>query len=688
VTVVGDMDAYKDIFLQESAEYLQAIIDGLLALEERPHDLGPVEVVFRGAHSLKGMSATMGYGVTADLTHKMESLMDTVRKREQPPDHSLIDLMLEAVDAVKGLIEAESNGAEPPDVSGLSERIVARAARAAGAPASEPPAQAEGDAGTAGAQTAEEAAAPAVGASPVRGVAAVTSSAEQAGPAVAGECVHRIRVTLEDECVLRSVRAYMVIKRLSQLGSVIDTIPSAREIEDEQFGDSFDVVVRTAAPAGEVAQAVRAVSEVREAIVLSSTAPAPAQKAARSDEGASGSNRRVAKSPEGQTVRIAITHLDSMVDLVGELVILRSRIEAIARDSEMQAMIDAVEQLHSVSSELQHEVMQTRMVPVGNIFNRFPRMVRDLARDLGKEVGFMMDGLDIELDRTVLDEIGDPIVHLLRNAIDHGLESPEEREAAGKSAKGIVRLSATRERDSVEIVVADDGRGMDVERIWAKACQRGMAEPSQREFYSEEQILQFTCTPGFSTAETATKVSGRGVGMDVVRGKIELLGGSLYIHSSPGMGSAFVLTLPLTLAIIQALLLGMGDRVYALPLGSVTEVLSPDEAPIETVDGKPVVVLRDGAVVPVYRLAVVLGMAPPEALMPEPEEHIVLVQMGVKTRALAVRRLIGRQEIVVKPLGAMFSQVRGLGGATVLGDGRVALILDPRSLFQMGEQGS
>jgi two-component system chemotaxis sensor kinase CheA len=251
-----------------------------------------------------------------------------------------------------------------------------------------------------------------------------------------------------------------------------------------------------------------------------------------------------------------------------------------------------------------------------------------------------------------------------------------------------VRLSATRERDAVEILVADDGRGMDVERIWAKACERGMADVSMRDSYTEEQILQFTCTSGFSTTEQATKVSGRGVGMDVVRGKIELLGGSLYIQSVPGEGSAFVLTLPLTLAIIQALLIGMGGRVYALPLGSVTEVLSPDEAPIETVDGKPVAVLRDGTVVPVYRLAVVLGDAPAEELIPRPHEHIVLVRTGVKTRALAVERLIARQEIVVKPLGRMFRQLRGLGGATVLGDGRVALILDPRSLFTMGEPGS
>jgi two-component system chemotaxis sensor kinase CheA len=325
------------------------------------------------------------------------------------------------------------------------------------------------------------------------------------------------------------------------------------------------------------------------------------------------------------------------------------------------------------------------MVPVGNIFNRFPRMVRDLARDLGKDVGFEMDGLDIELDRTVLDEIGDPIVHLLRNAVDHGLESAEERKKAGKSEKGIVRLAAVRERDSVEIVVSDDGRGMDVERIWGKACERGLVDRGQRDAYTDKDILRFTCTPGFSTTETATKVSGRGVGMDVVRGKIEYLGGSLTIRSTAGQGSEFVLTLPLTLAIIQALLVSSQGQVYALPLGSVAEVLTPEEAHVETVDAKPVAILRDGTVAPVYRLAIALGTADEKEQMPRADEHVVLIETTGQIRALAVEGLIGRQEIVIKPLGKMFRTSRGFGGATVLGDGRVALILDPRTLFAMGE---
>jgi two-component system chemotaxis sensor kinase CheA len=672
---MADMDEYRDIFLSESAEYLQAIVDGLLRLEEEPNDLEPVETVFRGAHSLKGMSATMGYERTADLTHKMEGLMETVRKRQQPPDHGLIDLMLESVDAVRGLIRAESDGKQAPSTGDLAARIVERTESATAdeagreTPDRKPaPGRGRKSAGAVGRPSADEA----------------TQAAAEPAEEESGEQVLDVRVTLESECVLKSVRAYMVIKRLSQMGAVLETRPSAREIEDEQFDLSFEVVLRTAASRDAVVAAASSVSEVASAEVTRAVA-ASTQKAANEPAAVSAKGRE-SHHTETQTVRVTISHLDNMVNLVGELVILRSRLERMGRELDDREMLDALEELRQVSSELQHEVMQTRMVPVSNIFNRFPRMVRDLSRDLGKEVGFEMDGLEIELDRTVLDEIGDPIVHLLRNAIDHGLESPEERIAAGKSPKGHVHLSAARERDSVEIVVADDGRGMDVERIWKVACERGMADAGQREQYTHEQILQFTCTPGFSTAEQATKVSGRGVGMDVVRGKIELLGGALYIRSTPGEGSAFVLTLPLTLAIIQALLVGHEGQVYAMPLGSVTEVLSPEDAPVETVDGKPVVVLRDGSVAPVYRLAVVLGEPGAEALMPTGGEHVVLVEMGGKTRALAAQRLIGRQEIVVKPLGRMFGQIRGLGGATVLGDGRVALILDPRSLFTLGEQ--
>jgi two-component system chemotaxis sensor kinase CheA len=654
----NDMQAYRDIFESESAEYIQGIVDGMLALEANPHDLEPVETVFRGAHSLKGMSAAMSYERTADLTHKMESLMDTVRKREQTVDAGLVDLMLRAVDTVKLVIADEMTGRSDVDTDAIVAELADRTATKT---ATTSVTRAVGDAGA-----------------PI--------SETSGGPADGAETTMLVRAYLEDTCVLKSVRAYMVIKRLSHMGTVIETHPPARDIEDENFDLSFEVLFRTLSSVDDVAKAVQAVSEIAKAEIEQQTmAPPVAVPEVDRDSAFSRTKKAIPKLSETQTVRIAIGHLDTMVNLVGELVIVRSRLENLARRSGGTEALESLEELHRISSELQHEVMQTRMVPVGNIFNRFPRMVRDLARDLGKDVTFEMEGLDIELDRTVLDEIGDPLVHLLRNAVDHGLEPADARVAAGKPERGIIRLIATRERDQVQLIVADDGRGMDAERIWAKACERGLVSASEREDYSEEQVLAFTCVPGFSTAEEATKVSGRGVGMDVVRGKIEYLGGSLTIRSEPGRGTEFILSLPLTLAIIQALLLSAGDQVLAMPLSFVTEVFASDEVDVGTVDGGPVITLRDGRVVPLYRLDVLMGAADDHARTPGAEENVVLVELDDRARGLTVSRIVGRQEVVIKPLAAILKHIKGLGGATVLGDGSVALILDPRMLFSMGD---
>lgn len=670
-----DMAVYREAFLSESAEYLQGIVDALLTLESDPEDLEPVEAVFRAAHSLKGMSATMGYERTASLTHTMESLMDTVRKREQPVTGDLIDLVLRATDTLRELINDEASGGHDIDpelmVQELREHTdVARAAAAAGTSAPAP-------------------------AAPTGGVT--------------------LRVTIEPSCQLASVRAYMVLKRLRQLGEVLGTVPSEVDIDEGQFDGSFTVSVGTDRPGSKLVEAVMQVTDVASAQVVTEgagTSPAPldasepevAEAAVWTPEAPAGAAdqapgpadgldrdaafgraaKAVPKLQDTQTVRIALTHLDTMVDVMGELVIARSRLENIAERLDLRELNDAVGEVHRISAELQREVMATRMVPVGNIFNRFPRMVRDLARDLGKDVSFEVAGLDIELDRTVLDEIVEPLVHLLRNSIDHGLESAEGRKAAGKPERGLVRLSAARERDRALVTVADDGRGMDVERIWSAACDRGMVTQAQRAEYSDDDVLMLTCTPGFSTAAQATKVSGRGVGMDVVRAKVEQLGGALTIRSRPGSGTEFVLALPLTLAIIQALLVRSSGQIYAIPLGAVTEVLAYDDLPVETVDLHPVLTLRDGRVVPLDTLDEIVGVVDADA-SPMRNRNVVLLEWGEAARAVGVDDLVGRQEIVIKPLAGMFAGVAGLSGATVLGDGSVALILDPRAIFASGE---
>lgn len=654
------MDAYRDVFLSESAEFIQLITDGLLALEGNPNDTEPVEAVFRGAHSLKGMAAAMGYERTADLTHRMEGLMSKVRSGEQPIDSPLIDVMLAAVDLVRDLIDDESSGRNDVDPAEMVALLLAMTEK-----------------GSAAAIEAEVVEAP-----------DSSDSSPEAGAddadAIPGAAVFRVEVRLDESCVLKAVRAYMVIKRFAHMGRVLGTEPSARDIEDERFDRSFTVVLETLESAAEIEQAARGVSEV-EAVSLSEDrrASTPSDDNQAPDPG-DRRRRSVPKLSETQTVRVSIAHLDELVNLVGELVILRSRLDRIAGEVRSFELFETLEEMHRITQDLQFEVLQTRMVPVGNIFNRFPRMVRDLAHELGKQVDFQMDGLDIELDRTVLDEIGDPIVHLLRNAIDHGIEPPEKRATRSKSAIGSVSLEARRERDHVAIVVSDDGRGIDAGKVWAKALERGIAKPEERADYTDGDILLLTCLPGFSTAETTTKVSGRGVGMDVVKGKIEHLGGTLAIRSTPGKGTEFELKLPLTLAIVRSLLVESCGQTFAIPLSAINEVFDASDLQIDTVDGAPVVVLRDGEVVSLDRLDAILFNLEATA-MPEPRSNVVLIDSAGQQRALHVDALIGRQEVVVKPLTKLFRDARGFAGATILGDGRVVLILDPRTLFSMSE---
>lgn len=645
-----DMSSYKDAFLAESGEFLLLVTDGLLALEVEPTASEPVEAVFRGAHSLKGMSAAMGYSRTADLTHRMEGLMDRVRKGDLAVDSGIVNLMLTAVDLVRDLIADESEGGCAVDPAEMMAALDAAC--------NAPQAADEGE-----------------GARPV-----------DLASVAAGRPVWRVGVTLESTCVLKAVRAYMVIKRLAHIGEIVETVPSAREIEDEKFDSLFEVVIATDAEEAAIRDSAADVSEVEsvevECVEVARSAEdseeAPAEYRPRQPRG-------IPKLSETQTVRVAIGHLDSLVDLVGELVILRSRLERHVQANHDAELANVLDEFVRISKDLQYEVLLTRMVPVGNIFNRFPRMVRDLAHDLGKQIDFQIEGIGIELDRTVLDEIGDPLVHLLRNSIDHGIEPAEERVAAGKPAHGQVTLSAVRGRNHISITVKDDGRGIDVEKVWEKAVQSGVVDPAQRSEYDDTDILLLTCQSGFSTAETATKVSGRGVGMDVVKGKIEHLGGTLTIRTEMGSGSEFILQLPLTLAIVPALLLQSRGETYAIPLASVDEAISVEDASLESVGGSPVVIHRDGSVVPIVRLDALLFGAE-RTREPEPHTHIVFIATPEGPRALHVDALLGRREIVVKPLSGLFRDHRGFSGATILGDGRVVLILDPRSSFEWTEE--
>lgn len=627
----SDMSAYAEIFQSESQEFLQLMNDALLALEDHPADLAPVDEVFRAAHSLKGMAAAMGYGAIAQAAHELEELVDTLRRRERQVTRELVDVLLSACDRLgAGIAEAAAGGS--PDAP-MAE-LVAGLREVAEAPSAPPPRSDE----------------------PMR---------------------YRVDVKLEDNCVLRSVRAYMVLKRLSRLGEVVETAPPMVDIEDEQFGQGFAAIVSSTLEADKIVEAVMEISEIEDVKVR----PAPLEEAAPRSSGGP-MPPRVADS---QTVRVSVGHIDEMVNLVGELVIVRSRLEQMALGVSDADLRRAVEELGLVTSALQQVVLRTRMVPVSHIFNRFPRMVRDSARDLGREVDFEMDGLDIELDRTVLDEIGDPLVHLLRNAVSHGAEPPEERERSGKPRRATVRLSAAREKTSVTITVEDDGRGIDREAVSAKAVERGLLSAEAAQQLGPEETYGLICMPGFSTAESTTELSGRGVGLDAVKEKIEQLGGSVTITSERGRGSRFTLALPLTLAIIHALLLEDASNVYAIPITNVVEAHATDELTVKTVEGGPCALLA-GRVVPLARLQEALGRDTASQASQAAGRQVVVVAWRDSELGLVVDRLVGKQEIVIKPLPAWLKGAIGVAGATVLGDGRVALIVDVRGLISQSKE--
>lgn len=625
-----DMEQYREVFVTEARELLQLLTDSLLALEKERHDLAPVEECFRVAHSLKGMAATMSYTDIADLTHKMENLLDSVRTKRRDVTSEDIDLMLKCCDALQASVDRVAGGAtEAPDLESLCAEIERAVAAGSTAPAPSP------------------------------------ESATNR---------YQVDIRLDSGCVLKSVRAYMTFKRLNLIGEIEKTVPSLNDIEDEKFDRDFTVLFSSQVAAEKIEEAIMGVTEIVSADVrLADVSPVKedVKTVAQEETGAP------PRMSDTQTVRVTIGHLDNMVNLVGELVISRARLESLTADLDISELEDIVEELRRTSSELQHTVMQTRMVPVANIFNRFPRMVRDSARKLGKEVDFHIEGLDIELDRTVLDEIGDPLVHLLRNAVGHGVESPEERAKAGKADTATITLRAMREQDAVAIVVEDDGRGLDPDRLRGKAVELGLISEEEATAIGEEEALYLVCQPAFTTAAEATDLSGRGVGMDAVRGKIEALGGSLHIASTAGEGTRFTLLLPLTLAIIQALLVESAGQTYAVPLGSVIEAADLAAVQRKMVQRKPVMILHD-QVVPLVDLQSLLH--PHEKRQAIEGGEVVVVELGEVRKGLVVERLVGQQEIVIKPLDTALCGTSGISGATVLGDGRVALIIDVRNL--------
>ncbi|MGQ9536846.1 MAG: chemotaxis protein CheW [Actinomycetota bacterium] len=671
-----DVSQYKELFINEAQEHLEALNQSMVELEKDPGNPDVLTEIFRSAHTLKGMSATMGFDQLTELTHEMENVLDGLRSGDIEASTEIVDLLFSCLDLLGAIVAsiAEEGG------RAVDTQPVIKALREAygGKPVS----GVKAGRVAAGAVAREKQA-------PVREKVGWEEKAPEGrteGEVVeGGEREIRLLVTLDRDCALKSVRVFMIFKKLSRVGRITGSQPSVEELEDEKFDRSFEVTLLTRESEENLRRDLLTIAEVSEVQFLPLGEEAPAEEVAEARE--EGKETPVPEAhPElttlaapvrTQSVRVNIARLDNLMNLIGELVINRTRLQEIASSYNIPELREALAQTARLTAELQDEVMKTRMVPVDHIFNRFPRMVRDLARNRGKEIDFAMEGRDIELDRTILDEISDPLMHLLRNAVDHGIDSPEEREARGKPRRGRITLAARRDRNYVSIEVSDDGQGIDERRIYEAAVRAGLVSPEEKRVLSDEEILRILTTPGFSTAQEVSGVSGRGVGLDVVRSKVESLGGMLVMQTTQGEGTTFAMKLPLTLAIIQALLVRVQGETYAIPLGTISETAVISAHEIRYVSNQEVIFLRDETL-PLLRLARCLGL---------PEEDgrgvfpVVVVEVTPRTVAIAVDELVGQQEIVITSLDKFLKGIRGFGGATILGTGEVALILDIPSLI-------
>lgn len=678
-----DINQYMSMFLEESREHLQTLNRCLLELEQEPANLNLLDEIFRSAHTIKGMSATMGFTDIAELTHEMENILELLRKMQLAANEDILDTLFQCVDTLEQLVEIVTTGGESTiNIKALIVKISAlskgdKANSVPVSPSSPPPAVRTEVSSIQFNET----------------EARLLDSAERQGIAA-----FEVHVSLQEGCMLKSARTYIVVKALEELGEIIKTIPPTEELEKENFDLDFQLVVVTEADAETIQQTVLSVSEVDSAVVLPCTIPEQiesiqATSAKPSSKTIDHTDTIADKTPlqqapvsadkkvkGGQSVRVDIDKLDTLLNLVGELVINKTRLEQIGLTHRLTDLVETIEQMDRVTTDLQTVVMKVRMVPVGQVFNRFPRMVRDLARDLHKEVNLIIQGEETELDRTVIDEIGDPLVHLLRNAIDHGIESPAERQAKGKNPVGEVKLIASHEGNNVIIVVEDDGKGINPDIIKSKAVQKGVITQTEADKLDTAEAVRLVFAPGFSTAETVTDVSGRGVGMDAVKTKIESLGGMVDVETKVNGGSKFKIRLPLTLAIIQALLVKVSEEIYAIPLGSIDSTINIQPSDIKTIQSQEVILLR-GQIIPIVRLSNVLSIPRTDGNDQE-DLFVVIVHMGTQRAGIIVDTLIGQQEIVIKSLGKLLAGIKVIAGATILGNGQVALILDVASLMQ------
>jgi two-component system chemotaxis sensor kinase CheA len=623
-------DEFLEDYILDSKEHILALNKALLNLEKDPQDKDSINRIFRAAHTLKGNSATMGFLDITNLAHATENIFEGVREGKLVITESIIDTLFETLDSIESMVESASTGGSSKASSKILKKL-----------------------NSINSGIEEES----------------TKSEEKSFEKKDEEKViddsnaFKIKVSLTKNTPLKSVRAFMVIKSLDTLGQIISSEPDLKSIEQGKFESDFTLSIRTKVSSKDIESAVKRVANV-EKYLVSEEKNKELEKPKRS------------VTKEIQTIRVPTDKLDSLVNLVGEMIISNSSLARVSKSLDNESLSHSLGALNRLSTELQELALSMRMVKVAQVFDKFPRMIRDLARKEGKDVEILIEGKDIELDRTVLDRLGDPLVHIIRNAVDHGIEEPDERERKGKDRKGTVRLSARREKDHVAIEISDDGKGINTQVLRDVAVRKGILTHKEVDDLSEDEAMALIFRPGFSGAKEVTDVSGRGVGMDVVKTSISKLGGSVKITSSEGKGTTFNLLLPLSLAIIKALLITANNEFYAIPSKDVLEVLSLKKSAIKKIKGREAVIYR-GDPLPILRLGEVLSTHNGDSCE---ESELIVVETMSRKFGIGVESILSQEEVVVKPLGMGISDIQGISGGTILGDGRVALILDIHNL--------
>jgi len=669
-----DLSKYLDMYVSQTKEDLEMFSQKLLVMENNPDDFENINECFRLAHTIKGNAATMMFKETSKLAHAMENILDAIRSKQLAVEPTVIDIFFQCVDALEMMIEAVKEKKPEPDIQELLDLIEEQINMD-----SQDASELELEEGITGAADAtqkegekakkkkkiEEKAAP---------KRAEKTKAHEKGKKGDDKQIVLFRIQLSNACRMLAARAFIAIRKLEKAGRIIEITPGRETIESEKFERKFSVLIETKI---DPSQLVKELSAIKDMEKVSFKSEGIDEKIERKKKGNIGLGKGLS---EIGSIRVKMNRLDELLDSVGELVISKIRLAEISASIDSEQLTDSVQALDRLTGELQYNVLRIRMVPIDIVFSKFPRMVRDLSKQMKKEIEVIMEGHEIELDRSVIDKLGELLVHLIRNCIDHGIELPKKREKVGKPRLGTIRLSAAQEQNRVIIIVEDDGGGIDPDKIRQKASERGMYSKEELRSMTDEEVMSILATPGFSTAEKVTITSGRGVGLDAVKAGVEAFGGHMEIESTKGRGMRIIIRLPLTLAIILAMMVKISNEVYAIPLDPIIETISISPEDVNTLGGSKVIRFR-GEILPLIYVSTLLEISDKEE-----GDRAVVVAIGQTKWAIVIDELLGQREIVVKPLDKHLRKIPFFGGATILGSGEVALILDIPGLFEYARE--